>query len=626
MTIRETLHPIIPNRNNRPMMRSGFTAFLATIFLLSACSRDAVLPAPEPESVRLLEAGSVVGFADLYDTWSWRGIPFAEAPVGGLRWRAPRPAKSWDGTLQALTFSPMCPQFPIPVVNDSDEPWLGNEDCLYLNIWAPRSWSTGDKPLPVMVWMHGGGNSVGSADLYTAVRNLAAREQVIAVSIQYRLGVLGWFSHPAMRTQATNDLDASGNFGTLDTIAALQWVQKNIPAFGGDATSVTVFGESAGGMNTFALLLSPLAEGLFHRAISQSGILITSTVVSAENRVDAAQPGSQNSSKELLLRLLQADGLALNRAEALQRIRQWDSAQTMDYLRARSPLQLLEQMQGVEMGLYPTPNLLRDGTVLPAGDPLAQLARGNFNRVPVILGTNRDEIKTLMLRNPDYTDLLFGALPHVKDQSLYNRFTGYGSDMWKAVGADEPARAMVASGHQPVFVYRFDWDELPSSWFIDFGAMLGAGHGLEIPFTFYDVDNEMTYMPFDIMDDSNLDGAEPLARAMSSYWGQFAHTGRPVTGSTHDLPQWLPWQAQENFIVLDSQADGGIRMQSEGIDRSIVFGRLAQDRAGLGGQVGICRAYSNLFGDDAIFKFTATCPNESTCAGSPQNFCPSSFP
>jgi hypothetical protein len=129
-------------------------------------------------------------------------------------------------------------------------------------------------------------------------------------------------------------------------------------------------------------------------------------------------------------------------------------------------------------------------------------------------------------------------------------------------------------------------------------------------------------MPFNIMDDSNLGGAEPLARAMSSYWGQFAHNGRPAKGSTHDLPQWLPWQAQENFIVLDSLTGGGIRMQHDGTDRNTVFRRLAQDSAGLGGQAGICRAYANLFGDNAIFRLMATCPDEGACAGSSQNFCP----
>jgi para-nitrobenzyl esterase len=199
------------------MTRFSIALLFSGLSLLYACSREPELPTPAPESSRQLSGGTVVGFADRFDTWTWLGIPFAQAPVDELRWRAPRPAQPWEGTLEVLSFAPMCPQLPIPIVNDTDEPWLGDEDCLYLNISAPKSWSPGDKALPVMVWMHGGGNTVGSADLYNAVRNLAAREQVVTVSIHYRLGVLGWFSHPALREQAADDLDASGNFGTLDT-------------------------------------------------------------------------------------------------------------------------------------------------------------------------------------------------------------------------------------------------------------------------------------------------------------------------------------------------------------------------------------------------------------------------
>ena len=563
-----------------------------------------------------------MGFADRFDTWTWLGIPFAQAPVGDLRWRAPQPAPPWEGTLQALSFAPMCPQLPIPIVNDTDEPWLGNEDCLYLNVSAPRSWSPGDKPLPVMLWMHGGGNTVGSADLYNAVRNLAAREQVVTVSIHYRLGVLGWFSHPALREHAADKLDASGNFGTLDTIAALQWVRDNIQAFGGDAANVTAFGESAGGMNVFALLLSPLAENLFHRAISQSGMLITSSLASAENAVDAPVPGSKNSSTELLLRLLQADGSARNREQASQLLAQWNSGDIMAYLRKQSPQQLLEQMQDSEMGLYPIPNLLRDGVVLPAADPLQALARGAFNRVPVILGTNRDEMKTMMLRNPDYARLRFGLFPVIEDQALYDRVTGYGSAMWKAIGADEPASAMLSAGHRDVYVYRFDWDEVPSNWLMDFQSLLGAAHGLEMPFVFYDVDNEMTYMPIDLIDEDNLAGAEPLARSMSSYWGQFAHTGAPARGRANDLADWSRWHADGDYMVFDTSEDGGIGLQDGALDRAGVFRKLAQDSTALGGQQGVCLAYTNLFGQDAIFSFTAACRDPGDCAGAPQNFCP----
>ena len=605
------------------MSKPGLTLSLCTLLLLTACGDERDAPTADPLSIREVASGTVIGFADRHDTWSWLGIPYVQPPVGDLRWRAPRSPAPWEGTLQALDFSAMCPQLPIPLVNHTTASWLGSEDCLYLNISTPRSWSPGDPPLPVMVWMHGGGNTVGSADLYPAVRNLAAREQVVTVSIHYRLGVLGWFSHPALREQADNALDASGNFGTLDTIAALQWVRDNIHAFGGDAANVTAFGESAGGMNTYALLLSPLADNLFHRAISQSGMLVTRTVASAENTVDAAQPGSSNSSTELLLRLIQVDQLAGDREQALQVLRQWDSSATMTYLRSKSPEQLLEQMQGKEMGLYRIPNMLRDGVVLPAGEPLEHLQRGEFNRVPVILGTNRDEMKTMMSRTPDYITLRFGILPRVADQGLYDQVTGHGSAMWKAIGADEPASAMHAAGHKDIFVYRFDWDDIPGNWLIDFKSLLGAGHSFEIPFVFYDMDNEMSYMPFGLIDAGNRPVAEPLAAAMSSYWGQFAHTGDPATGRTGALASWSRWPQNNQFLVLDTQAEGGIRAERGALDRASVFTKLAADSEALGGQAGVCRAYENLFGADAIFSFFAACKADTDCAGAAQYFCPS---
>jgi para-nitrobenzyl esterase len=580
---------------------------------------------PAEDSLRQTVNGEVIGFEDRHDTWSWRGIPYAQPPIGDLRWRAPQPALPWEGTLQALEFAPWCPQLPIPVVNDTDEPWLGDEDCLYLNVSAPKSWSPGDELLPVMLWLHGGGNSVGSADLYAAVRNLAHREQVITVSIHYRLGMLGWFRHPALVAEAANEFDASGNFGTLDTIAALQWVRDNIQAFGGDPGNVTVFGESAGGMNTFALLLSPLAKDLFHRAISQSGMLVTSPLASAENAQDAPQPGHVNSSTELLSRLLQADGNAGDREQAQKLLDTWNAAEIMSYLRAKPPGDLLLQVQRAEMGVYPFPTMLRDGVVLPAGDPLEQIARGAFNRVPVILGTNRDEVKTMMLRDPNYTDPLLGILPRIGDQALYDRVTGYGSAMWKAVGADEPARAMTASGHEAVYVYQFDWDQMPSNWLLDFKSLMGAGHGLEIPFVFYDIDNEMTYMPIDQIDKDNLAGAEPLARAMSAYWGRFAHRGTPGQGGDENLPTWKPWQAEENYMVFDTVADGGIRMSRTGVARDGIFTELAGDGAALGGQEGVCLAYKTIFGEEAMFGFAAVCPEQGEdCAGAKRHFCPES--
>ena len=599
-------------------------ALVLLFAMLQACSAKVVPPLPDPASLRETGSGAVVGFADRFDTWSWRGIPIAAPPVGELRWRAPQPFKPWEGDLEAVRFGSMCPQLPIPIVNDTDEPWLGDEDCLYLNVSAPRSWSPGDPALPVMLWIHGGGNTVGSADLYSAVRNLAAREDVVVVSIHYRLGVFGWFSHPALRELAVDELDASGNFGTLDTIAALNWVEENIHAFGGDADNVTVFGESAGGFNTFALLLSPMADGLFHRAIIQSGMLLTTSRDLAENTVDAREPGHKNGSSELLLRLLQADGTAANREQAQQLLAGWDSGRIMAYLRSRTPRQLLENMQDREEGLYSIPNMLRDGVVLPEGEPLDLLARGEFNRVPVIMGTNRDEMKTMMIRNPNYTKLRLGLIPAVRDQALYDRVTGYGSAMWKAIGADEPAAAMVQSGHKEVYVYRFDWDEMPSNWLLDFKGLMGAGHSLEIPFVFDDMDNEMTYMPIDQIDEDNLEQAVPLARAMSSYWGEFAHRGEPGSGRQGKQTDWLPWRGQGRFLVLDVASEGGIRMERGSLDRAGILGELARDANQLGGREGICVAYDSMFGEDQIFSFVVACESAEECVGDRGLFCSSS--
>jgi para-nitrobenzyl esterase len=594
---------------------------LLLLLALSACTDSPPSYEAAPESSREISAGTLTGFADSGDTWTWLGIPYARPPVGALRWRAPLPAQPWEGELQATAWSAMCPQLPIPLVNRTSRSWLGDEDCLYLNVSAPRSWQAGDPPLPVMVWMHGGGNSVGDAGQYPALRNLAATGQVITVSIHYRLGILGWFSAPALRELADNPLDASGNFGTLDTILALQWVQDNIDVFGGDPGKVTVFGESAGGINTFALLLSPLAEGLFHRAISQSGILVTNATELAENPVDGAPAGHPNSSGELLLRLLLDEGLANDRQAATDLLATWSAQQTMQYLRSKPPEVLLQQMQNREMGLYPFPFHLRDGLVLPAGDPLEQLRAGQFNRVPVIMGTNRDEMKTMLSRNPDYIDMRFGLLPRVSDQALYDRATSYGSAMWKAEGADQPARAMWEAGHREVFVYRFDWDEAPSGWLLDLPSLLGAAHSFEIPFVFSDLDNEMTFLPFGLFDEDNMAGAKPLAQAMTSYWLQFARAGQPGRGWRETLPGWPSWEVRENFLVFDSAHSGGIRAAQGGEHPAAIFARLEGDGAALGGPQGVCRAYLASFGADAIFQQSSQCQGDS-CPGAQRRFCP----
>lgn len=249
-------------------------------------------------------------------------VPYAKAG----RWQAPKPIAPWQTLFEANEFGQFCSQYGAPAVTVNPLKWgeiLCSEDCLYLNIWAPR-FASSDlaqlQVLPVMVWIHGGGNTAGRADSYQMAR-LAATEKVIVVSIHYRLGVFGWFSHGALRDTAHNHADGSGNYGTLDMIQSLQWVKENISVFGGNPDNVTVFGESAGGRN----VLSPMAKDLFHRAIVQSGLSETTTIAQAENTIDADESGFDTSSSELLIKLLMADNKAVSREQAKQQLAEMNS-------------------------------------------------------------------------------------------------------------------------------------------------------------------------------------------------------------------------------------------------------------------------------------------------------------
>ncbi len=446
---------------------------------------------PDPASRRVTRSGDVVGFAGRYGGHVWLGIPFAKPPTGQLRWRAPVSPEPWTGIRETLTFGFPCTQYASligGVAGRAGEP-VGGEDCLYLNVYAPRvpetEVPTGSARLPVMVWIHGGGNSIGEAGFYNA-GNLAVTQHAVVVTLNYRLGPFGWFRHAALRGHGTSEADRSGNFGTLDLIRALEWVRENVSAFGGDPSNVTIFGESAGGANVFTLLLSPRASGLFQRAIVQSGGLRMNDVARAENLADDAKPGHANSSAEALLRLLTTDGNARDRAAAKARLATMSSGEIERYLRAKTNVEILSAyvpMPGI--GMIDMPLVFRDGVVLPDEDPMARFARADgYNRVPVILGTTRDENKLFLFADPKRVRRWFWVVPRLRDARHYNLSAEYLAKMWKANGADEPAAAMRATQGPSVFVYRFDWDEEPTILGADLPIMLGAAHGFEIPFVF----------------------------------------------------------------------------------------------------------------------------------------------
>ena len=353
-------------------------------------------------------SGSLAGFVDRRGAHAWLGIPYAAAPVGTGRWRAPQPPVPWQGVREALNPGPICPQMASQL-GDPNAPAgsvIGREDCLYLNVWAPAD----AEGAPVMLWLHGGGNSVGHGGSYSG-DHLAVAEGVVVVTINYRLGPLGWFLHPAL---ATGDpLDDSGNFGTLDVVRALHWTQNHIEAFGGDPGNVTVFGESAGAADTLAMMASPLARDLFHRAIVQSGGYnpVTPLEASAFHNAEVAQ-GHLFNSREVVNRLLVEDGSApdATRARALQEDMPPEDLRA--YLRARTPEQLLNVYQEFGFGMINFPALIADGRVLPEGDAAQVFSDASrYNAVPVILGTNRDESALFMVQSPEHVETRFFIFP-----------------------------------------------------------------------------------------------------------------------------------------------------------------------------------------------------------------------
>ncbi len=551
-----------------------FGGWLAGLALLG-CGGDAP-PAIDASSKRTLGSGEVVGFAS-GDAHAWRGLPFARPPVGELRWRPPQPPRAWEGVREALEFGAECPQ-----LNAGGEA-IGDEDCLFLNVFAPRFASeelpgAGER-LPVMVWIHGGGNSMGSAEVYDGSR-LAAEDQVVVVTVQYRLGVLGWFSHPALREDGASPDEASGNWATLDLVRALEWVRDEIAHFGGDPQRVTIFGESAGGMNVQSLLLSPRAQGLFHRAISQSGFPTTFTLAQAENRTDDPEPGEPGSSAEVLLKLLQQDGRAADREAAKTVADAMSPEEARRTLRGKTAAELLSTFNagtgGASGGIYVAPFILRDGHVIRDESSLAVFERGAHNRVPSILGTNRDEHKLFMAFLSPHVTRAASIPLWLNDAERYDLVTEYGGLMWKALGADEPAAAMRRSQGPTVWSYRFDWDEQDRLLWLDLPRLIGAGHAMEILFVFGGTRSEMARTWF--LDDPP--SADALSEQMRSYWTHFAATGDPARGRGGDLPTWLPWSPEPDAphtLILDSARDGGVRMSPEALDRATLLARVRGD-------------------------------------------------
>jgi len=566
----------------------------------------------ETVTARSTTGGTVVGASTTNGAHEWLGIPYAAPPVGDLRWKAPEPETVWSDAWLALEPGSVCTQIADLLSSVPEALYgtpVGSEDCLYMNIWAPPfspgSVPTGGDRLPVMLWIHGGGNSIGDGGGYDG-QFLAQIYNVIVISFNYRLGPFGWFTHPALATgDALND---SGNYGNLDQVRALDWVQDNIESFGGDPGNVTVFGESAGSRDTLAMMITPEATGKFHRAIAESGGVSTTDVAVGWNYVEDG--GHARSSREVINSLLIADGTVADRDAAIAHQNGMTDAQIAAYLNGKSNYEIMNMYNGGYGGMISWPHMFKDGAVFPMADPIVLFQdTATYNAVPLIIGNNKDETKLFMILDPTFVTIVAGLPVGAIDPAYYGLYSQYTTAAMKATSTDLIASTLSQTVGQPgVWAYRFDWDEEPIFLGLDLGFMLGAAHSLEIPFVFHDIYSfvvpSMASMAYN---DDNLPGRIELAGSMSSYWAEFAYNGDPGAGRSGTEVAWTAWDssAPENdkFIILDTSADAGIRMSSDMITLESLYADLLAE-TGFTTQEQHCGMYVQLFGGTALWDDT----------------------
>lgn len=444
--------------------------------------------------------GGIVAGAKVGSSWSWRGIPFATPPLGALRWKPPVPVACAAGERDATKVAPECAQLT------ADGAYAGSEDCLTVNVWAPEN----AKDAPVLFFVHGGGNTRGSASdpIYDGAA-IAAKTGAVVVTTQYRLGVMGFLAHPELDAESADKV--SGNYGILDQIAALRWVRDNIAAFGGAAARVLLFGESGGAQDVLVHVASPLSKGLFAAAAIESGGVYTTTLSSAEAAMKGIPPLAGCNGPGALLSCL--------RSASVESLVMIPSAEGP--LDKSSPLRY---------------GPVIDGHVLAASS-LAVIETGAHNHVPVIIGTNRDETSRMVPKvatDAEYEaavraqygvaggNVLLSLYPASAFASPRAALVRLTTDATWTCPIRRLARAIAQHQTEPVYRYYFTWSSPGVA-----GASVGATHGLELPFVF----GTLAALPSVTAGPEALD----LSTAIQSHWVAFAAAGSP------DVPGRTPW-------------------------------------------------------------------------------------
>ncbi len=533
--------------------------FLTSILLIN------FLQASSDSSI-LTSSGEVFG-TKTKNAVIYEDIPYAKPPTGVLRWKAPKEIISSD--LIVPKDKNFCVQRPSNLGGvDGENFFVGSEDCLYLDVFVPKKSNINNK-LPVMFWIHGGGNTSGLKDIYDFSK-MVRKHDVIVVRINYRLGPFGWFTHPSIQNMQEG-IDKTSNFGTLDIIMALKWVQKNISKFGGDSANVTIFGESAGGHNVLSLLVSKNAQGLFHKAISMSGYTTSISLIDAFSPIKKSS--SSNFSSNQIVSSLKKK-FDINNYAGLndeQKIREMLlTLSTEDFFQEYANREPYEEI----------PLLTADGIVIPkVGLKEALSERKYVNIVPTIAGYNRDEVKLWLATATYFIDLdysLIGSflgIPKVKlaNKDSFEAFNYYRSSAWKIRGVDNPLKSLASVGNRNLYAYRYDWDDHRRLVVADFKQLIGAAHATEIPLLAGNTDLVGGYPLSDLIYPPSL-SKRFTSKNMMKFWTNFAKSGSPGTSSNKiNWDPYLSSNEKSKYMILDKKKN--LQMKSE----SLSFKSLTQE-------------------------------------------------
>jgi para-nitrobenzyl esterase len=496
---------------------------VATTFIL-ALALAAPAAAEPARTVVTLHSGMVRGAVSTSATGNilfFKGIPYAKAPLADLRWRSPRDVEPWAGVRDALVFAPDCAQTTTLLAT------ARTEDCLFLNVWRPADKSASE-PLPVMVWIHGGGYVNGGPSLAIHDGSALAGQGVLLVSISYRLGRLGFFAHPALVADPERPV---GNYGYMDQIKALEWVQTNVAQFGGDARRVTLVGESAGGASVLALLTSPRLKDreLFHRAIIMSG---------GGRRALVSRPMADGTPQSaMVIDEAFAKSLDIDGPDALRALRKLSVERLVEGLDIKA---VIDEAKSDRPAFSGTPML--DGDIVSA-EPGTVLGQGGAAKVPLLIGTTALELPLFFPPKPD-PFAYFGANADRARVIYGSLFPIYNIaiDMTMNEPARFAAKALTAAGN-PAWLYRFSY--VPEKTFV----RLGARHSEEVPYFF------QTLMPPPELTEQD----RRVARAFSTYLTNFAKGLDPAAGG---LPPWPRFDAAQSCL-MDFALDGSFAVRSD---------------------------------------------------------------